>query len=105
MISLSQPIGTERGVPEREQAKMEIGPVAGVRIAPMVRPKTADLGLTDVYEVERTTRTGDEIYIPSGTKAASGIEDEEDKYDELEDGLDAEPRVRNAGNGKISRFA
>jgi len=84
---------------------MEIGPVSGVRIAPMVRPKAADLGLTDVYEVEHTTRTGDEIYIPSGTKAASGIEDEEDKYDELEDELDGEPRVRNAGNGKISRFA
>ena len=84
---------------------MEIGPVTSIRIAPMIRPREADLGLTDVNEVERSTRTGDEIYIPSGTKAASGIEDEEDKYDELEDGLDAEPRVRNAGNGKISRFA
>ena len=84
---------------------MEIGPVASVRIAPMIRPKEADLGMTDVYEVERTTRTGDEIYIPSGTKAASGYEEEEDKYDELEDDLAAEPRVRPAGIGKISRFA
>ena len=55
---------------------MEIGPVTGVRIAPMVRPKEADLGLTDVYEVERTTQIGDEIYIPSGTRAASGFEDD-----------------------------
>jgi hypothetical protein len=84
---------------------MEIGPVAGVRIAPMVRPKAADLGLTDVYEVEHSTRTGDEIYIPSGTKAASGFEDDEDKYDELEEELDAELKVRPPGNGKISRFA
>ena len=84
---------------------MEIGPVASVRIAPMIRPREADLGMTDVYEVERTTRTGDEIYIPSGTKAASGFEDEEDKYDELEDELDGEPRARPVGNGKISRFA
>ena len=84
---------------------MEIGPVTSIRIAPMVRPKEADLGMTDVYEVERSTRTGDEIYIPSGTKAASGFEEEEDKYDELEDDLDGEPRVRPAGIGKISRFA
>ena len=84
---------------------MEIGPVTSVRISPMVRPIDADLGMTDVKEVERTTRTGDEIYIPSGTKATSGFEDDEDKYDELEDDLDAELKVRPAGNGKISRFA
>jgi hypothetical protein len=105
MFSLIQPIGTDRGVPEREQAKMEIGPVAGVRIAPMVRPKAAELGLTDVYEVEHTTRTGDEIYIPSGTKAASGIEDEEEKYEELEDEFDPESKGRPAGIVKINRFA
>ena len=84
---------------------MEIGPVASVRIAPMIRPKEADLGLTDVYEVERSTRSGDEIYIPSSTRAASGFEDEEDKYDELEDEDDMESRVRPAGIGKINRFA
>jgi hypothetical protein len=84
---------------------MEIGPVASVRIAPMIRPRLADLGSTDVNEVERTTQIGDETYIPSASKATSGFEDEEDKYDELEEELDAEPRVRSAGNGKISRFA
>jgi hypothetical protein len=98
------PVGESRN---EESAKMEIGPVGSVRIAPMVKPRVADLGLTDVYEVERSSRTGDETYSPSGTKAASGYEDDEDsedKYDESEDGLD-EPRVRPAGNSKISRFA
>jgi hypothetical protein len=86
---------------------MEIGPVTSVRITSMVRPKEVDLGMTDVYEVERTTQTGDEIYIPSDAKAASGFEDEEDKYEELEleEETDAESRVRNAGTSKISRFA
>jgi len=84
---------------------MEIGPVSGVRIVPMVRPKEDDLGMTDVYEVERTTQTGDEIYIPSDAKAASGFEDEDDKYEELEEETDAESRVRTAGTSKISRFA
>jgi len=84
---------------------MEIGPVTGIRITPMVKPKEADLGMTDVYEVERTTQTGDEIYIPSEVKAASSYEDEEDKYEELEEEIDAESRVRPVGTGKISRFA
>jgi hypothetical protein len=84
---------------------MEIGPVTSIRIAPMIRPREADLGLTDVNEVERSTRTGDEIYIPSGTKAASGFEDDEDKYDELEDEDDSDSSVRAAGIGKINRFA
>lgn len=84
---------------------MEISPVAGVRIAPMVRPREADLGLTDVYQVERSSRTGDETYSPNATKAASGFEDDEDTFDELEGDLDAEPRKRASGNGKISRFA
>ncbi len=84
---------------------MEISPVAGVHIAPIVRPREADLGLTDVYEVERSSRTGDETYSPSMTKAASGFEDDEDTFDELEDDPDAEPRLRSAVNGKISRFA
>jgi len=105
MVSLSQPICTVRGSSSTEQTTMEIGPVASIRIAPMIRPREADLGLTDVYEVERSTRTGDEIYIPSGTKAASGFEDDEDKYDVLEDEDDTESRERPAGIGKINRFA
>jgi hypothetical protein len=85
---------------------MEIGPVASVRIAPMIRPRLADLGTTDVNEVERTTQTGDDIYVPSASKATSGFENEEDdKNEELEDELDGELKVRTAGNGKISRFA
>jgi hypothetical protein len=105
MISFGKPIDTVRGSSPRELKKMEIGPVAGVRIAPMVRSKEADLGLTDVHEVEHSTRSGDEIYIPSGTKAASGYEDDEDKYEDLEESLDEESRVRPVGIGKISRFA
>jgi hypothetical protein len=84
---------------------MEIGPVASVRIAPMVKPKEAYLGLTDVNEVERITQSGDEIYIPSGTKATSGFEDEEDKYEESDEALNAELRGQADENGKISRFA
>ena len=64
---------------------MEISPVAGVRIPPMIRSKVTDLGLTDVYEPERSTRTGDETYTPSVARATSGFDEDEEKNDEVEE--------------------
>lgn len=84
---------------------MEIGPVASVRIAPMIQPRLAELGSTDVQEVEHTTQIGDEIYIPSASKAASGFENEEDTYEEIEEEVDAEAKGRPIETRKISRFA
>jgi hypothetical protein len=83
---------------------MEISPIPGIRIPPAVRSIETDLGLTDIYEVERSSRTGDETYTPSGAKAATGFEDDEDNFEELDE--DGEPKVtRPAGDGQISRFA
>jgi hypothetical protein len=84
---------------------MEIGPVNAVRIAPMVRSREADLGLTDVYEIERSFRIGDETYTPSGSKAASGFEDDDDNFDDLDADTDVESKVRPGRNSQISRFA
>jgi hypothetical protein len=84
---------------------MDISPVSGVRIAPALRPIQADLGLTDVYEIERSSRTGDETYSPSGTKAATGFEDDEDEYNAQEDEPEAESVAPPAANGQINYFA
>jgi phosphopantothenoylcysteine synthetase/decarboxylase len=90
---------------------MDISPVAGVRIAPMVRPKESELGMTDVYQVERTTRTGEDEYLPNKTKAATGFEDENDEYEDLdddsavEDDADTERKVRPAARGQVDYFA
>lgn len=64
---------------------MEISPISGVGIGPTFRSRETDLGLTDVIEVDRSSRTGDETYSPSGNKAASGFEDDEDKAEDPED--------------------
>jgi hypothetical protein len=79
------------------ETKMEIAPVASVRLAPMVRSKVTDLGLTDIYEVERTSRSADETYTPHNSKAASGFEDDEYKFDEPED----EGAAQSSGSGPI----
>jgi len=80
---------------------MEISPISVVRIAPMVRSKQTDLGLTDVFEIERSSRNGDETYSPSDNKAASGSEENADQAGdkneaenkpEIERSEDEEPR-------------
>jgi hypothetical protein len=78
------------------ETKMEIAPVASVRLTPMVRSKVTDLGLTDIYEVERTTRSADETYTPHHSKAASGFEDEAFSEPEVDEGAS-----RRGENGAI----
>jgi hypothetical protein len=81
---------------------MEISPVTGVRIAPMIRSKVTELGLTDIYETEHTSRSGDETYSPSVARATSGFDEDEDKYEDLED---AETRALLAEQRQINFVA
>jgi hypothetical protein len=83
------------------ETKMEIAPVASVRLAPMLRTRDTDLGLTDIYEVERSTRSGDETYTPHNSKAASGFED--DVFGESEDEENGSHRGES-GQIKINYF-
>jgi hypothetical protein len=84
---------------------MEISPIPGVRIAPMIRSKVTDLGLTDVYEIERSSRTGDEIYTPSGARAATGFEEDEDKNGDLESEAEAQVGEQRARKMQINYIA
>jgi len=61
---------------------MEISPIAGISIIPTFKSRETDLGLTDVFEVEGSSRIGDERYSPGGNKAAGGFEDDEEKADD-----------------------
>ncbi len=79
------PIASKEGLSKRDDVKMEISPISVVRIAPTFRSRETDLGLTDIFEIENSTRTGDETYSPGGNKAGSGFDDDEDKADEQEE--------------------
>jgi hypothetical protein len=83
------------------ETKMEISPVASVRLAPMTRSRVTDLGLTDIYEIEPSTRSADETYTPGSSRAASGFEDA--AYDDPEDDESA-PRRGENGQIKINYF-
>ena len=89
---------------------MEIGPVSAVRLVPSIRTRESLLGLTDVYEVDRTSMTGDETYTPRAAKAASGYEEDEDTYnesknDDPEDEAKVPLKVRPIPNGPINYIA
>jgi|WetSurMetagenome_2_1015567.scaffolds.fasta_scaffold85830_2 hypothetical protein len=93
---------------------MEIGPVTNVRLVPTVKSRETDLGMTDVDDVERLSRIGDETYTPSGAKSETDSEDEEDKYEEedLSDDLEEDeedtetkPTALPAGNSQINYVA
>jgi hypothetical protein len=98
-------------VPGGERTKMEISPVDGVNLIPMVRSRITDLGMTDVDDIERLSRVGDETYTPSGQKPAAGAEngedapDDEDTYEDSEDDSEAEPQVLPVVNGQIDYVA
>jgi hypothetical protein len=83
---------------------MEISPVAGVRIAPMIRSRETDLGLTDVYEVERLSRTGDETYTPSRARAEASLDDE-DMSDDFANGPESQDRELTTGAIQIDYIA
>ncbi|MGA3346390.1 MAG: hypothetical protein ABSC76_16130 [Terracidiphilus sp.] len=72
---------------------MEISPISGVGFGPTFRSKENQLGLTDVFEIEGSSRTGDETYSPGGNRAASGYEEDEDKAEEVEES-DSEAEVK-----------
>jgi hypothetical protein len=88
---------------------MEISPISGVRIAPMIRSKETDLGLTDVYEIERSSRTGDETYSPSMARAATGFEEDEESFEnpdeDLDDDLETVPKGRVAAKRQVNYLA
>jgi len=92
---------------------MEIGPIPGIRNEPTLRPKETFLGLPGIFEVEYSSRTGDETYSPSSAKAASGYEDDEDEdeedvYEHLEDDEEPKPKVQATSRGQdgpVSYFA
>ncbi|MGC9158447.1 MAG: hypothetical protein ACP5FH_05600 [Terracidiphilus sp.] len=85
--------------------KMEIGPVTGVRIVPTVKPKEADLGSMDVDRVESSARMGDETYLPSKARAATGDDEENDELDESEKDPETGTRTAQQSKPQINYFA
>ncbi|MBM3511776.1 MAG: hypothetical protein FJX61_16815 [Alphaproteobacteria bacterium] len=82
---------------------MEISPVAGIRVMPVVKTPPADSELSAFFDIEATARSGDDTYSRGAKKAAGAEEDEpEERGEELEAKPTAEPKHDSGG---VSYFA
>ena len=80
---------------------MEISPIAGIRAMPVMKVPPANSGLSKVFDIENSSKPGDDSYSGSGKKAAGGRED--DEGDELEQGVEGESAVQVAENGRVAQ--
>jgi len=80
---------------------MEISPIAGIRAMPVVKVPPAESGLSKVFDIENSSKPGDDSYSGSGKKAAGG---EDDEAADLEEGLEAEPSAQSAQSGQATQI-
>ena len=84
---------------------MEISPIAGIRAMPVVKVPPADSDLSRVFDIENSSKPGDDSYSGNGKKSAGGEDDETGEPEEI---VESEPAVQPAENGhgtQINFFA
>jgi len=89
----------QQGKPDRG-VEMEISPIAGIRAMPVMKVPPANSGLSKVFDIENSSKPGDDSYSGSGKKAAGG---EDDEGNELEQGVEGESAVQVAENGRVAQ--
>jgi hypothetical protein len=57
---------------------MEISPITGIRALPVLRTPPADSDISRVFDIENSSKPGDDSYSGSGKKSAGGQDDEEE---------------------------
>jgi hypothetical protein len=87
---------------------MEIAPIAGIRVTPVLRPQPVDPELTAFFDIEAAAKPSDDTYSAAKRKAAGAEEDEGDDLDlgeaESED-APASPVAGEEAMSSISYFA
>jgi hypothetical protein len=80
---------------------MEISPISGIRVMPVVKTPPAESDLSKVFDITNSSQAGDDSYSGSGKKA--GGQDEDDDEDKLED--DTESTGQAANGVQVNFFA
>lgn len=70
---------------------MEISPIAGVRVLPLMKIQRPESEVSAIFDIENSSKAGDDTYSGSGRKAAGG-QDEDDLDDDFEAESAAHPR-------------
>ncbi len=87
---------------------MEIAPIAGIRVTPVLKPQPDAPRLTAFFDIEAAAKPGDDTYSAAKQKAAGAEEDDGDDLElgetEAEVGP-ASPTADEDAPGSISFFA
>jgi hypothetical protein len=83
---------------------MEISPISGIRAIPVAKVPPSESDLSRVFDIENSSKPGDDTYSGSGKKAAGGEDDEPEDNVEPEESADDEPAVPSAGNGDSTQI-
>ncbi len=87
---------------------MEIAPIAGIRVTPVLKPQPADSQLTAFFDIEAAAKAGDDTYS-AGRKKAAGAEEDDggdlDLGDSEAEGAPVPPTADEDAGGSINYFA
>jgi hypothetical protein len=61
---------------------MEISPITGIRALPVVKTPPVDSDISRVFDIENSSKPGDDSYSGSGKKSAGGQDDEDEALEE-----------------------
>jgi hypothetical protein len=85
---------------------MEIAPIAGIRVTPVLKPQPVDPQLTAFFDIEAAAKPSDDTYSAAKKKAAGAEEDDDMDLAEAEaEDAPASPGTAEEATGSISYFA
>ena len=61
---------------------MEISPITGIRALPVIKTPPVDSDISRVFDIENSSKPGDDSYSGSGKKSAGGQDDEDEAFEE-----------------------
>ena len=84
---------------------MEISPIPGIRSMPVVKVPPPDSDLSRVFDIENSSKPGDDSYSGSGKKTAGGQDDESENLEESREVEAPAPPPDDEPSAQINYFA
>ena len=84
---------------------MEISPISGIRAMPVVKTPPVDSDISRVFNIENSSKPGDDSYSGSGKKSAGGQDDESENLEESREVESVQQPAEDDKSAQIDYFA
>jgi hypothetical protein len=84
---------------------MEISPIPGIRSMPVVKAPPVYSDLSRVFDIENSSKPGDDTYSGSGKKSSGGQDDENENLEESREVESPAPVPDDEPSAQINYFA